>query len=353
MSGRDSQQGFILVVTLFVIAAVALGAAFLGQWASHALEEAIAIKGEAEAARAMLSARADLIYELSTNFLSVRGLELSDPDQAKEVRKQINSPFTASDVRGERVLRLDGRGYVYDDGLVMTVQDARGLLNLNLATDQDLSKVLQHFGVPQEYHQTLINRLLDYKEPGDLIRLNGAKRRQYLDAGRPPPSGQPLLTPWQARAILGWDLYPALWRDPGLANLTSSGLVVGLNINTAPTELLTTLFDIPEEQLNRLGDARDTVVLQSGVDLLAYGAKQLSPDPMRFLSFPADTYVVTFYGRNVAHKRVMAIAMTPSDMTQPWRIDYTLELAFGRRDVDKIRSTTTRFPAPNTGAAAR
>jgi hypothetical protein len=129
--------------------------------------------------------------------------------------------------------------------------------------------------------------------------------------------------------------------------------VVGLNVNTAPAELLTTLFDIPQDQLPRLDTARESVVLQSGIDLLAYGAKQLSPDPMRFLSFPADTYVVTFYGRNMAHKRVMAIAMTPSDMMQPWRIDYTLELAFGSKDVDRIRNSATRFPAPNTGAAPR
>ncbi|MBI1778292.1 MAG: general secretion pathway protein GspK [Proteobacteria bacterium] len=347
------QQGFILVLALWVIAAVAFGAAMLGQWASHALEQAAAIKALAEGERAMLSARADLIYELTTNFLSVRGLELPDEDSAKELRKQINSPFTATDVRGQRTLRLDGRGYVYDDSLIMTVQDARGLLNLNLAPEGDISRLLQHFGVPPEHHQSLINRFLDYKEPGDLVRLGGAKRPQYVEAGRPPPSGQPLLTPWQARAILGWDLYPSLWRDPGIANLTSSGLVVGLNINTAPTELLGAIFDIPQEQMARLGDARQTVSLQSGSDLLAYGARAISPDPMRFLSFPADTFIVTFLNRKVPRKTVMAIALTPSDMTQPYRIDYTLELAFGTRDGDRIRNTTTRFPAPVAGAAAR
>jgi hypothetical protein len=213
MRYAQRQQGFILVVALWLIAAVAFGAAMLGQWATNALQQAIQVKAEAEAARDMLSARSDLIYELSTNFLSARGLELSDPDSAKDVRQQVNSPFTAGDVKGERVLKLDGRGYVYRDGLVMTIQDVRGLLNLNLAGEQDLDRILQHFGVPQEYHQPLINRLLDYKEPGDLIRLGGAKRPQYLEAGRPPPTGQPLLTPYQARAVLGWDLYPSLWRD--------------------------------------------------------------------------------------------------------------------------------------------
>ena len=353
MTSRERQEGFILVVALFVIAAVAFGAAVLGEWASNALAEASNLKSQAEAERAMLSARSDLLFELSTNFLSARGLELASADAAKEQRKQMNSPFTAGDVRGDRVLRLDGSGYRVDDGMVMTIQDARGLLNLNLATDQDLSKLLLHYGVPQEYHQTLINRLLDYKEPGDLIRLGGAKRKQYIEAGRPPPTGQPLLTPYQARAVLGWELYPSLWRDPGLTNLTSSGLVVGLNINTAPTELLSALFEIPEEQLARLAEARQTVVLQSGTDLLNFGARAMAPDPMRFLSFPADTYVVTFYGRNMARKRVIALALTPSDMTQPFRIDYTLELAFGVRDAERIRSATIRFPAPLASAAAR
>jgi hypothetical protein len=353
MTSRDRQQGFILVLALVIIAAIAFGAAVLGQWASNALAEAAAMKDQAEAERAILSARAELIYEFSSNFLSARGLELSSPEAAKEQRQQLNTPFTARDIHGDRILKVDGSSYLLDDGLIMTIQDARGLLNINLATDQDLSRLLAHYGVPQEYHQTLINRLLDYKEPGDLVRLNGAKRQQYIEARRPPPTGQPLITPYQARSVLGWDLYPSLWRDPGLTDLTSSGLVVGLNVNTAPTELLGTLFEIPDDQLQRLSDARQSVVLQSGNDLLNFGARALIPDPMRFLSFPADTYIVSFYGRNMARKRVMSLALTPSDMTQPYRIDYTLELAFGIRDVDRIRNTTTRFPAPIAGASAR
>lgn len=343
---RGTQHGFILVLTLGMIAAFAFGASILGEWATRSLRDARAAREQASTERAMMSARSNLVFQLMTNFLSPRGLELPDSFAGgMEMRTQGAADPLGAATQGSRLLRLDGRTYVYDDDIIVSVQDARGLLNLNVVQEIELSRLLTRFGVPVEVHQSLINRLADFREPGDLARLGGAKRPQYLEAGRPPPPGQPLQTPWQAAAILGWDEYPQLWRNPGLPTYTSAGIVVGLNVNTAPLALLSALYDIPEDQLPRLEQARQSVILHSANDLAAYGARSPQGDPLRFISFPSDTFVVTFYGRRFARRTVMSLALTPNGLNQPWRIDYALEMPFGTADGQRIQSTVARFPA--------
>lgn len=351
---RREQQGFILIITLGMITAFAFGASILGEWATRALRDARAAREQAAMERAMMSARSNLTFQLMTNFLSPRGLELPDSFAGgMEMRAQGAADPLGATTRGARLLRLDGRAYVYDEDLVVSVQDARGLLNLNVVQDIELSRLLTRFGVPADVHQSLINRLADFREPGDLARLGGAKRPQYLEAGRPPPPGQPLQTPWQAASVLGWDEYPQLWRNPGLPALTSAGIVVGLNVNTAPLPLLAALYDIPEDQLPRLEQARESVVLQSANDLAAYGARAPRTDPLRFISFPADTFILTFYGRRSAKRTVVSLVLTPSGMHQPWRIDYALEMPFGSADGQRIQSTVARFPAVIAGTSPR
>lgn len=351
---RRQQQGFILALTLGMIAAFAFGAAILGEWASRAMRDATAAREQASMERAMMSARSNLTFQLMTNFLSPRGLELPDSlAEGVQTRAQGANDPLGTTRQGARLLRLDGRSYVYDDDIVVSVQDARGLLNLNVVQDIELSRLLARFGVPVEVHQSLINRLADFREAGDLARLGGAKRPQYLEAGRPPPPGQPLQTPWQAEAVLGWDEYPQLWRSPGLPSFTSAGIVVGLNVNTAPLALLSALYDIPEDQLPRLEQARESVVLQSANDLAAYGARSPRSDPLRFISFPADSFIVTFYGRRSARRVVVSLTLTPTGLNQPWRIDYALEMPFGSADGERIQSTVARFPAVIAGTPSR
>jgi hypothetical protein len=349
------QEGFVLILTLVLIAALAFGAAMIGEWSSRALRDAIAARNEAATERAMLSARSNLIYQLTTSFLSVRGLELPDDlNSAQAMRQRANSdPLSGAQIVGPRLLRLDGRSYVYDDDLTISVQDARGLLNLNVFNEAELARLLAAYGVPPEVHQSLINRLLDYRETSDLPRLGGAKRQQYAEANRPPPPGQPLITPWQARAVLGWENYPRLWEDPGLPNLTSAGIVVGINVNTAPIDLLGAIFMIPAEQLSRLAQARESVVLHSSNDLRQFGATAASGDPMRYISFPSDTFIVTLQGRRAPIKSVISLALTPIGLTQPWRIDYALEIPFGSADAERTRENVARFPAVVSNPVAR
>jgi hypothetical protein len=349
-----SQSGFVLPLVLWLVAIMAFGAAFISRWTAGALEQASLARSGAEAERVLISARANLTYLLVTNYLSGRGMEVgATAEEAAGLRAQGTAPGIGNEVRGPRVLRLDGRSYIYAEDMIVEIQDNRGLLNLNFATEGDLDRLLEHFAVPPEERRTYINRLLDYKEPGDLPRLGGAKRQQYLEAGKPPPTNQMLLTPWQARAVLGWDQITAMWREPGLMNLATTAFAIGFNINTAPAELLTVLFRLPAEQAAKFVAFRETAAFNGFADLQAFGAPAQPYDPLRFISFPADSFTITTVMRRPARKIVMAMALTPHSLVRPWRIDYAFELPFGTADAAKFGQTPTRFPVPAAGSPAR
>lgn len=351
-SGR--QTGFVLVLVLWLVAVMAFGAAFVARWTSGALEQANLARAGAEAERVLISARANLTYVLVTNYLSARGMEVgATPEENARLRAQGTAPGIGNLVVGPRVLRLDGRSYTYNDDLIVEVQDNRGLLNLNFATEGDLDRLLEHFGIRAEERRVYINRLLDYKEPGDLPRIGGAKRQQYLEAGKPPPTNQMLLTPWQARSILGWDQITEMWREPGLINLTTTAFAVGFNINTAPAELLTLLFRLPPEQAAKFTAFRETAAFNGFADLQTFGAPAQPFDPLRFIGFPSDSFTITTVMKYPARKIVMVMQLTPHSLVQPWRIDYAFELPFGTADAAKFGQTPNRFPVPAAGPPAR
>lgn len=348
------QSGFVLVLVLWLVAVMAFGAAFVARWTTGALEQANLAKAGAEAERALISARAHLTYILVTNYLSARGMEVgATPEESASLRAQGTAPGIGNQVMGSRVLRLDGRSYAYTDNMIVEVQDNRGLLNLNFATEGELDRLLEHFGIRPEERRSYVNRLLDYKEPGDLPRIGGAKRQQYLEAGKPPPTNQMLLTPWQARAVLGWDQITDMWREPGLINLTTTAFAVGFNINTAPAELLILLFLMPPEQAVKFTAFRETTAFTGFADLQTFGAPAQPYDPLRFISFPSDSFTITTVMKHPARKIVMVMALTPHSLGEPWRIDYTFELPFGTSDAAKFGQTPNRFPIPAAPPPAR
>src|SRR5205823_15084230 len=118
-------------------------------------------------------------------------------------------------------------------------QDARGLINLNFGSADDLFALLGLFGIPVEERSPLAAKLQDYIDADSLTRLNGAEAPQYGDAGLDPPANAPLRTPWEVRRILDWDKADGIAReDSEWPLLTTTASVDGFNVNTAPRALL-------------------------------------------------------------------------------------------------------------------
>src|ERR1700732_560366 len=231
----EGEAGFALVLTLVVILVLSVMTESMTRWVSNALDHAFANREQVDARRGIAEAAAVSMYLLGTRPLSLRGIETS----AIARLPAANAPGMLGGFEpAEDYIRLDDQPYLLGD-TVLRFQDARGLINLNFGSADDLFAVLGLFGVAAEDRGPLISKLQDYIDADSLTRLNGAEAPQYADAGREPPANAPMRGPWEVRRILAWDKVEEIAREEsGWARLTSTATFVGFNVNTAPRALL-------------------------------------------------------------------------------------------------------------------
>ncbi len=344
-----AQQGFILPMVLWMIAALALIAAVIGQWSTQGVDAASSRRADFETELRFQEAKSTLLYQFSTQLLSPRGLEIAERAQIVAALADPFSKVTPSDI----FVALDNRPYKMGK-LEIRIQDARGLVNLNLAKDEEIFRLLGLFDVPVEARGGLVAKLRDYTQDGELPRLNGAKTRQYVDAGRPKPSLAPLVTPFEARRVMDWEQYPQLWKENGgLADVTTSGDSFGTNLNTAAPKVLASIEGLNPRAVELILETRRLRPILNTQDAQMAAGVALAEDPMRFISFPADSFRVRLHDPSRRLDRVFMMKITANQVSGPWRIDYELDLPQVSFD-DRDPESTPDFPiAPPVPVVAR
>lgn len=126
-----------------------------------------------------------------------------------------------------------------------TLGDEEGRLNLNTASPVRVGRLLQTLGLDRQARDVVIDSLQDWKDPDELVRVNGAESEGYY---------LKLPVPYRARNARLLDLAELLQvrgvtrelyrgRDgkPGLAALTTVFGRDAVNLNTAPAPVLAAL----------------------------------------------------------------------------------------------------------------
>ena len=309
------QQGFVLVVTLWFVAMLALVAAVITGWVTRSLAGGAALAARVEARRQSLGAVDEVAFLVSTNFFSFRGLEmLGGEDWTQAAAVQL--PYVLSGGH-TGFIALDNRPYRLADGTVQ-LQDTRGLYNLLFADRAVLNALLRTYGVPFEDRPGLWDRLKDYVGFG----LADGDAPAYAAAGQPPPRVAPLLSPWEIRRVLGWQYETGLWQNedsfPEVATVSQMG---GLNPNTAPVRLLRALPGMTEEAVGRVLRYRETRPITSDLEFEAASGVAGAIDPMHTLFYPADTLRLEVALPGEPLTWVVALSKTVMGPA-PYRIDY-------------------------------
>jgi general secretion pathway protein K len=147
--------------------------------------------------------------------INIAILHLLDP--TAEVRPPADGTPVTVEFAGQRV--------------VVTVLDESGKVDLNMADAELLRRLLVAAGVGTDAAQPLVDKILDWREPGEGKRLNGAKAKEYRDAGiLYGPRGAPFESVEELQLVLGItpELYARLapsltvysqtpWVDPAFA----------------------------------------------------------------------------------------------------------------------------------------
>lgn len=155
----------------------------------------------------------------------------------------------------------DGRPYNFQfDGidLAVTVNAESGKIDINVADEKQLQRVFQTLGgLEQDQAQTLAARVKDWRDPDNLVSVNGAEEEDYEQAGLAyGPANGPFVTVGALQQVLGMTyplfkkLQPALTVHSGQANV---------NAMYAPKSVLMTMPGVSEEVAQNLIDMRHQI----------------------------------------------------------------------------------------------
>ena len=209
----------------------------------------------------------------------------------------------------------------------MRLQDARGLINLNFGSRDDLYAVLGLFGVPAEDRGPLIDKLQDYIDPDSLTRLNGAEAPQYEQAGMDPPANASLRSPWEVRRILDWGRLKGIAEENSKwAMFTSTEPVNGFNVNTAPRELLSLMPWMTQQAVDNVVQWRAAQPITSSWQFGWLTGIRMPEGPGSFSGFPSQAVILTLTKKDWPLERRIALRETPLSRDRPWTIDYDVEV---------------------------
>ena len=339
-TARQRAGGFVLAVTLWILAAIAVIAAMVSVWAVDGVRDAGTVQAEADQAVETYGTAQTLLYLLSTRDMTRAGLPTKAIDRA-DYSARILEDFGALDtdpVGGE--IRMDGSPYQGLPDTGFSIQDTAGLLGVTWAVPDIADLVLATVPELRAEAPRLRDTLLDYVDEDDEVRPNGAEAVQYRNAGRDyGPANRMLTSPVELARVLGWERVP---KDvlAKVESVISTYYLGPYNINTLPANVLAAIVPgcpaLCETwvQMRQSGPFRNQYDLQGR---LAISLPKALEDFYR--NMPADTQRITVWTRDGRAWR-WYVKLTPmADKEGPWTI-----LAVYPVDVDPHDAQPTGSP---------
>ena len=341
------QGGFVLVLVLWMLVAMAIGAAALLLWSRGRVAEVQAGRDAVEARIAMIGTRDTLLYLRAIVPPTQGGFPLERLSEAELAARRLDEfgAFDKSPRGGE--LRLDGTPYASFGGVVVEMQDEAGLIGLGAPSTAPVPRLLEAVGQSSGNARKLHDALLDYVDADSLRRIGGAEAREYRRVGLPPPANRPLVSPRELARVFGWHTLsrPALERMEAWTSVAYSG---ALNLNTAPESLVQAL--VPEcqrvcvERLRR----RDDAPFLSGRDFEAQAAARLPGDrDIDFRTAPSEYLRMTLKSPAGSAWRIHVRWTALADRAAPWSVDaaYRVPRTSDDESPKPIRSPLFAAPA--------
>jgi general secretion pathway protein K len=324
--GNNHESGFVLVMVLWVLAAIILFAGSFAVWVDSAGKSTILEKERIDATIDVAGTRATLLYLLGTNSLTHSGLTLSASFPAAGAEKSGADVLFDDPLPGSgNTIALDDTAYAGLGKACFSIQDEGGLIGLGNPSPVMVGNLLAIIGIPSPETGPLVDKLLDYIDQDDLKRLNGAEAPAYENLGLDPPSNYLLHTTREAFGVLGWDKHAVLWKADRFSRLTSVATGGIPNFNTAPVEVLMTLPGIDAKTADRIVSARENSGFRNLRALELAAAKKLPLDPMEMRLFPLAHLRITLWSRNARRYSELHIALTSGTRSNaPWMIDHEI-----------------------------
>ena len=323
---RTRTRGFILVATLWTLAALAVISAYVANVVEGDVERAIAARQALQDEVDRRSTEATLLYLLATSRMSHRGLILETPQRFTPPGE--NPPPG----RGDGELTLGGERYGGLGRTRFALQEENGLASVNLPGEPQFAAVMRRAGVRRDDLRWIVPRIRDYADLDDSLSLNGAERIDYARVSRPPPANWLLASPVELKRVLGLEgaISEVQWRR--MRPLLTARVAGRYNFNTMRPEVMASLLGLEESALAELLAAREERPIASLDQVAALTGRRPDVDPDFVNARPSIALRISLWSDGAAMRETVGLTLTPQSDTAPWRKEYWYPE--GVRDLD-------------------
>ena len=317
-TARRSSEGFVLVATLWALAALALLAAYLDGVVASDVERAVIAKRSLELELDRRSTEATLVYLFATGRMNHRGLIVEDV-------QRFSDPLSEGErlpEHGDGELAMAGELYTGLGEIRFSVQDEGGLASVNAPESRLFAALLEHAGVAGSDVEQVVARVSDYIDKDSNLTLNGAERHDYRQSGAPPPLDWIMSSPRELSNVLGVHemLTPAQWRR--LLPLLTMRPALGYNFDTMHPGVLAALLGLDDQGIRRLLAERERRSISRLTTIALLSGRHLDIDDMEIRALPSRFLRISTWHEGGGSRNLAGIALTPLGESAPWRKDY-------------------------------
>jgi len=221
-----NDKGFALIMTLWVMVFLIVMVTSFTLSSRWALTSTLNFKQETEAYYLALAG-----YDIAIHYLmndSNKNVDLVDTNGVFIVDRE-HEP-------------LPEKISLYNGEVTIRITDEQARLNLNMLSQQRLIKLLEYTGIEEDRLNDIVDSLIDWIDPDDLHRLNGAEDEYYEEFGYESKDG-PLDVPEELLLVKGIDDDVFYGSDTytGLKDFITVYGNNAMNVNTVSEKMLSVL----------------------------------------------------------------------------------------------------------------
>lgn len=205
-------------------------------------------------------------------FLAEAGIERG----IMELFYREQNRYIPAITEGSEVWKIDGttyNGQMGDGEYSVMITDESGKVDINAISDANsdiLRNLLKNLGVQEEEVNTIVDSILDWKDPDDLHHLNGAESDYYMSLPNPYKAKNANFDTLEELLLVKGVTPEILYGNgekKGIFNfLTVSSRTNKINVNAAPKEVLMAIPGITPEIADAIISYRESTDIWGIVD---------------------------------------------------------------------------------------
>ena len=343
----NRQQGFVLAVVLWSMAALTLITGGIVARINNTLNQAYSMREFAQLDQDMMATEQTLLYMLSARPHNPAGVDLAAGSVESD---SAANPFESGDADQQYgpTLRMDGSWYSGVGQVGFALQDAGASFSLLEPRRENWLRLMELLEVSPTEADRWYDQFMDYQDRDNLTRLNGAEEEDYRERGMLPPSNRFPVTPFEILNV------PIAREHPDIADriIRSSTIGTGTssNLNTSPPLMLELVHYLSRSEAQMVASERGNNVLSSLSQASAEFGVLFQGGEFESLWQPSGNIRIMLGDRQGRHKRWIEVKFTATANGAPWVIEYSHPVSINQRKQEPAK--TDAFGLPTTPETA-